>query len=55
MKYNFVLPNTLMDFEHFMLNFLARLSNHEPIFDPPVDRVLKVFDFCSTLISIFDV
>lgn len=45
------LPNTLMDFEHFILNFRALRSNHEPNLDPPVERVLNVFDFCRTLIS----
>ena len=40
-----------MDFEHFILNFRALRSNHEPNLDPPVERVLKVFDFCRTLIS----
>ena len=46
------LPSTLMDLEHFMLIFLARRSNHDPIFWPPDDKEEKVFDFCSTLISI---
>ena len=46
------LPSTLMDLEHFMLIFLARRSNHDPIFCPPEDKEEKVFDFCSTLISI---
>ena len=41
-----------MDLEHFMLIFLARRSNHDPIFWPPDDKEEKVFDFCSTLISI---
>ena len=41
-----------MDLEHFMLIFLARRSNHDPIFCPPEDKEEKVFDFCSTLISI---
>ena len=35
-----------------MLIFLARRSNHDPIFWPPDDKEEKVFDFCSTLISI---
>lgn len=40
-----------MDLEHFMLIFLARLSNHDPNFCPPDDSEENVFDFCSTLIS----
>ena len=43
---------SVIDFEHFIDNFLALLSNHDPSFWPPVDKDEKVFDFCITFKSI---
>ena len=45
----------VMDFEHFMLSFLARRSNQVPSLWPPVAREENVFDFWRVLISIVDI
>ena len=43
---------SVMDLEHFIDSFLARLSNQVPSLWPPVARLAKVFDFCRVFISI---
>jgi hypothetical protein len=53
---------SVMDLEHFIESFLARLSNHDPKFPPGLlpflaevttpDRLVNVLDFCSILMSI---
>ena len=42
----------VMDLEHFMDSFLARLSNQVPSLCPPEARLANVFDFCKVFISI---
>ena len=45
---------SVIDLEHFIESFLARLSNHVPSLWPPVAKLENVLDFCSVLISIVD-
>ena len=41
----------VMDLEHFMDSFLARLSNQVPSLCPPDARLANVLDFCKVFIS----
>ena len=43
---------SVMDLEHFIDSFRARLSNQVPSLCPPVARLAKVLDFCRVFISI---
>ena len=43
---------SVMDLEHFIDSFLARLSNQVPNLCPPVARLANVLDFCRVFISI---
>ena len=43
---------SVIDLEHFIESFRARLSNQVPSLWPPVARLAKVFDFWRVFISI---